>query len=562
MSQLNLDRDKVASCRHLAAKIAQRVQEFVSQHTTVSIERSVLRLLGIEESYKGRPLVNAVIDSLPRDKLSLGIFYWLGRALSHHRSSTIALCLRAAEGRLKWGELPEADHDQIRRATELLAQRAVRRLEESAGKKRRMIDSFGKESRRPLRYVIVATGNIHEDIDQARSAVLQGADCIAVIRSTAQSLLDHVPFGATTEGFGGTYATQENFRIMRKALDEVGQKAGRYIRLVNYSSGLCMPEIAVMASFEGLDFLLNDCLYGILFRDINMKRTFTDQYFSRLVIARSGILINTGEDNYLTTAESFRAFPQVLCSQFINERLALMANLREEQIGLGHAFEMDPAIEDSLLYEIAQAGMVREIFPYSPIKYMPPTRHMTGDIFFGHVLDTMFNLVGVLTHQEIQLLGMPTEAIHNPLLQDRFVSLKSANYIFRAARDLGDEISWSPNGKVIRRARSVLEDTHLLLQKVEKVGLMRAIEQGWFANMVRLMDGGKGLDGVIKKDRHYWNPILRLLEKRPQEEELGPILRRREPERGGEGRREGPRRPRRGHHGRGRRPPVPKGGEG
>ncbi|MEG6624256.1 lysine 5,6-aminomutase subunit alpha, partial [Pseudomonas aeruginosa] len=72
----------------------------------------------------------------------------------------------------------------------------------------------------PLKYVIVASGNIFEDVVQARSAAQAGADVIAVIRSTAQSLLDYMPHGATTEGFGGTYATQENFRIMRKALDE------------------------------------------------------------------------------------------------------------------------------------------------------------------------------------------------------------------------------------------------------------------------------------------------------------------------------------------------------
>ena len=70
------------------------------------------------------------------------------------------------------------------------------------------------------------------------------------IRSTAQSLLDYVPYGATTEGYGGTYATQENFRIMRAALDEAGEEMGRYIRLVNYASGLCMPEIAALGALE------------------------------------------------------------------------------------------------------------------------------------------------------------------------------------------------------------------------------------------------------------------------------------------------------------------------
>ena len=97
----------------------------------------------------------------------------------------------------------------------------------------------------------MATGNIYEDVVQATAAARQGADVIAVIRTTGQSLLDYVPYGATTEGFGGTYATQENFRLMREAMDKVGEELGRYIRVCNYCSGLCMPEIAAMGDFEG-----------------------------------------------------------------------------------------------------------------------------------------------------------------------------------------------------------------------------------------------------------------------------------------------------------------------
>jgi len=74
---------------------------------------------------------------------------------------------------------------------------------------------------------------------------------VAVIRSTAQSLLDYVPYGPTTEGYGGTFATQANFRIMREALDEWSEKNGRYVRLSSFCSGLCMPEIAVMGAIEG-----------------------------------------------------------------------------------------------------------------------------------------------------------------------------------------------------------------------------------------------------------------------------------------------------------------------
>ena len=63
-------------------------------------------------------------------------------------------------------------------------------------------------------------------------------------------------------------------------------------------------------------------MYGILFRDINPCRTFVDQRFSRQVHARAGIIINTGEDNYLTTADAVDAAHTVIVSQLLNERFA------------------------------------------------------------------------------------------------------------------------------------------------------------------------------------------------------------------------------------------------
>jgi len=215
--------------------------------------------------------------------------------------------------------------------------------------------------------MIVATGNIYEDRTAAVAAAEAGAQIIAVIRSTGQSLLDFVPYGPTTEGFGGTYATQANFAIMREALDEVSARLGRYVMLTNYASGLCMPEIAAMAALERLDMLLNDSMYGILFRDINMKRTFVDQHFSRKLNAASGIIINTGEDNYLTTADAVEQAPAVLASQFINEELAHRAGMPDRQIGLGDAYEIDPNLEDGFLLEVAQAQLARQIFPDAPL---------------------------------------------------------------------------------------------------------------------------------------------------------------------------------------------------
>ncbi|HEY9898324.1 MAG TPA: lysine 5,6-aminomutase subunit alpha, partial [Pantanalinema sp.] len=359
---------------------------------------------------------------------------------------------------------------------------------------------------------IVATGNIHDDVEQARAAAQAGADVIAVIRSTAQSLLDYVPHGATTEGYGGTYATQENFRIMREALDDESRRLNRYVHLTNYSSGLCMPEIAFAAAWERLDMLLNDAMYGILFRDINIFRTLCDQYFSRLINAASGIIINTGEDNYLTTADAFEQGHTVLASQFINERFALAAGMTPDLMGLGHAFEMNPKTPDGLSYEIAMAQLVRQVFPEAPLKYMPPTKHITGDIFQAYAHNALFNLVSVLTNQEIHLLGIMTEAIHTPFASDRHLALQNADYVFNYARNMGADLDWKPDGMVATRARLVLEQAVELLEKVESAGLVEAIGKGEFADVKRAPDGGKGLSGVFERAKDYFNPFMTRLE--------------------------------------------------
>lgn len=272
-----------------------------------------------------------------------------------------------------------------------------------------------------------------------------------------------------------------------------------------------MPEIAAMGALEGLDVMLNDALYGILFRDINMQRTMIDQYFSRIINGFAGVIINTGEDNYLTTADAFEEAHTVLASDLINEQLALIAGIPEEQMGLGHAFEMDPQLENGFLYELAQAQMTREIFPKAPLKYMPPTKFMTGNIFRGQLQDALFNQVAIWTGQGIQLLGMMTEAIHTPFMSDRFLAIENAKYIFSNMKSIGDEMEFKENGLIRNRAKQVLDETLELLKKIDYEGLFTALEKGIFANVKRSKKGGKGLDGVFKKSKTYHNPFIHLM---------------------------------------------------
>jgi len=261
-------------------------------------------------------------------------------------------------------------------------------------------------------------------------------------------------------------------------------------------------------------------MYGILFRDINMQRTFVDQHFSRMLNARAGIIINTGEDNYLTTADAVEQAPAVLASQFINEAFAHRAGMRDAFIGLGDAYEIDPDLEDGFLFQIAQAQLARQCFPDAPLKYMPPTKHMTGDIFKGHLIDAMFNLTSVMTKQTIHLCGMLTEAIHTPFLGDRALAIANARYVMGTARHFGDEIDFKPDGIIETRARLVLDEAVRLLGRVAERGLMESIEAKAFADVSRTPHGGRGFDGVFARGERYWNPFEEALVAGPSFESL------------------------------------------
>ena len=511
-SKLNLDQNKVDRARAAARTVALDTQAFIDRHTTVTVERAVCRLLlidGVNEV--GVPLPNVVVDHLlEKGLLPYGAAYALGNAMAETGMTPQQIAEAVDRGELDLSMIAPHTEAEIRSAIEPVARATAERIRRNVVQRDAYLAEYG-DKEGPYLYVIVATGNIYEDIVQAKAAARQGADVIAVIRTTGQSLLDYVPYGATTEGFGGTYATQENFRLMRAALDEVGAEEHRYIRLCNYCSGLCMPEIAAMGALERLDVMLNDALYGILFRDINMQRTLIDQSFSRRINAFAGVIINTGEDNYLTTADAVEEAHTVLASQFLNEQFALCAGLPEEQQGLGHAFEIDPARENGFLYELAQAQMAREVFPQAPLKYMPPTKFMTGNIFRGHVQDALFNMVTILTGQKIHLLGMMTEAIHTPFMSDRALSIENARYVFNTMKDLGEEMTFKPDGIMAHRADEVLTKAADLLEKIEHDGLFATLEHGTFADIKRMRDGGKGLPGVVLRAEGYYNPFLTLL---------------------------------------------------
>src|SRR5258708_6872755 len=246
MRKLTIDPQVVSEARRLARQAGEPIVAMARAHTTVSVERAVLRLAGLSGADDdGMPLVNRVVDAVRgQTGLEYGVALPAWDALiTGGYPDLAALASDAAAGKVTFRIPAGADAAEARAYAVRALGAGFARIDANRERRQQMIEETS-EPRKPWMYLIVATGDIYEDIPQAQAAAREGADVVAVIRSTGQSLLDYVPEGATREGLAGTYPTQENFRLMRASLDETSRELVRYVRLTNYASGLCMPEIA------------------------------------------------------------------------------------------------------------------------------------------------------------------------------------------------------------------------------------------------------------------------------------------------------------------------------
>ena len=180
--RLELDTALVDEAFALADDIAAPVVDFARRHTTVTIERTVARLFGVDGvDDLGVPLPNVLVDALgPRLGEGLALPLAATCAATGHTPQRVAEAIAAGE--LSLATKTGSDPDFSLAAS--LAEEGDRRIAARRSEREATVSEFG-DPLTPWLYVIVATGNIHEDARQAQAAARAGADVIAVIRSTA-----------------------------------------------------------------------------------------------------------------------------------------------------------------------------------------------------------------------------------------------------------------------------------------------------------------------------------------------------------------------------------------
>lgn len=122
-------------------------------------------------------------------------------------------------------------------------------------------------------------------------AAWHGADHMMVIRTAGQSHYDGLIEG-TPEGIGGVPITRKQIRATRKALDIIEDEVGRPINLHSYVSGVAGPDIAVLFAEEGINGAHQDPQYNVLYRNVNMHRSFVDAAVAKKSYVICGYVTN------------------------------------------------------------------------------------------------------------------------------------------------------------------------------------------------------------------------------------------------------------------------------
>jgi D-ornithine 4,5-aminomutase subunit beta len=364
----------------------------------------------------------------------------------------------------------------------------------------------------------IASGRFEDDLRRMRMAAWHGADHIMVIRTTGQSHIDGLIEG-TPEGIGGIPVTRKQVRASRKALDAIEEEVGRPINFHSYVSGLAGPEMAVLFAEEGVNGAHQDPQYNLLYRNINMHRSFVDAAEAKRILADGGILQLDGAHNANATAkEAWKVTPELFVQHAINCTYSRAAGMSKELIALSTVPPTAPPAPKMRL-DLPYALALRKLFDGYRFRAQQNTRYMEADMLeatVSHVLDT---LVSRLTSADIQSTIPPDEGRNIPWHYNNIAGVNTARQTFMGLDGLNDLVQLKEEGPMREQVRELKERAVLFLEEIlEQGGYYAAVEAGMFVDqgyyperkgdgIVRNPDGGDAAGTEIRREPDYGAPV-------------------------------------------------------
>lgn len=365
----------------------------------------------------------------------------------------------------------------------------------------------------------IASGRFEDDIRRMRMAAWHGADHLMVIRTAGQSHFDGLIEG-TPGGIGGIPITRKQVRAQRKALDYIEDEVGRPINYHSYVSGVAGPEIAVMFAEEGVNGAHQDPQYNVLYRNINMVRSFVDAANAKAVMAWADMAQIDGAHNANATAiEAWKVMPELMVQHGLNAIFSLKCGMEKENICLSSVpptAPPAPCMKLDLPYAIA----LREIFDGYKLRAQQNTKYMGSSTREATVTHTLNLLISKLTSADIQSTITPDEGRNVPWHIYNIEGTNTAKQALVGMDGLMDMVEIKRHeGFLPGKIRELKERAVLFLEEILEVGgYFEAVEQGFFVDsgqypernddgIARKINGGIGAGTVFQRDEDYMAPV-------------------------------------------------------
>lgn len=364
----------------------------------------------------------------------------------------------------------------------------------------------------------IASGRFEDDIRRMRMAAVHGADHIMVIRTAGQSHFDGLLEG-TPQGIGGIPVTRKQIRAQRKALDIIEEEVDRPINYHSYVSGVAGPEIAVMFTEEGVNGAHQDPQYNVLYRNINMVRSFVDAAESKKVMAYGEIAQIDGAHNANATArDAWKVMPELLVQHAINSVFSEKCGIEKDNICLSTVPPAAPPTPD-LKLNLPYAVALREFFSEYKMRAQMNTKYMESSTREATVTHVLNLLISRLTTSDIQSTITPDEGRNVPWHIYNIEALDTAKQAMMGMDDLLSMVELKDTGYLYDTKREIEERAILMMEEIiELGGYFKAVEAGMFVDsgeyparnddgIHRDIDGGVGSGSVVERDSDYLAPV-------------------------------------------------------
>lgn len=365
----------------------------------------------------------------------------------------------------------------------------------------------------------IASGRFEDDIRRMRMAAWHGADHLMVIRTAGQSHFESLIEG-TPQGVGGIPITRKQVRAQRKALDYIEDEVGRPINYHSYVSGVAGPEIAVMFAEEGVNGAHQDPQYNVLYRNINMIRSFVDAAEAKNIMGWADIAQIDGAHNANATArEAWKVMPELMVQHGINSIFSLKCGIKKENICLSTVPPTAPPAPCMRL-DLPYAVALRELFADYKMRAQMNTKYMQSSTREATVTHVLNLLISQMTRAEIQSTITPDEGRNVPWHIYNIEAVDTAKQAFAGMDGLTDMLEIKrDHGELADKVRELKERAILYLEEMLEVGgYFKSVEEGFFVDsgeypernsdgIIRKIDGGVGVGTVYERDEDYMAPV-------------------------------------------------------